>query len=756
MAMEHKSLNQMELNLEVKVLDESQGIVDAIVSVTNVKDHVNDMVMPGAYKETLEARKPKVCWGHDWKTPVGKTLSIEELMPGDPRLPLKLLQMGAGALQAKVQFNMKTTRGRDAFEDVKFWQEEGEWSIGYDAKGQGGKAIRNASTGVREIHKMALFEVSPVLFGAAPHTSTLAVKSYLTQSTEFKVALHRPEVKTELDDALDPDFDGMDPEDILELSDDEAADILKEMIADGLIEKSLVDYFELKDYDPQVTILELAGKRLKGDGDNDGIPNEGHHGNGRRGVRAPRVARQGSLFSEEDRKISEVGRHEAALDPESRRKFDADRPHMSQDERDWHWGQWVDYRLNEVHGQRAGYEGSKPVGYSAWEGTSVPNAAGGTISKVDAAERMYGTGSPQHTRAIAMAKAANENEARARIGQGSKPRPAGRGVPVITKVPKGGLPPAPKGGDIVTDPDFVRRVNAALDAFTKKNPKMVHNPALEAINPYTGKSFEESLADYMELKDVYSAQIPPGANTGNDGMVTRPGVPSHKCKGKGCKVCAKAKMKGGWKGKKSLEGKGSQEGAERAAASRRDGSRFIGTSKLGDIRVAANEPLTVQVDIKSLDQKLFGIGGKKPRDGDGDGVADEGHHGNGRRGVAHPKVRSVRTPKMGGVGSAVPGPEWSGWDRWAGDNSARQHQVSKMRKKMAKNDDKLKKASARREALTIMNAGHARTQAAIAAKPKGKPKEIPLKGSGMFPPATRHADRTDAAGSWHSLRHTKA
>lgn len=293
MAMEYKSLNPMEMGLQVKVLDESLGIVDAIVSVTNVKDHVNDMVMPGAYKDTLELRKPKVCWGHDWKTPVGKTISIEELMPGDPRLPLELLQMNAGALQAKVQFNLNTTRGREAFEDVKFWQEEGEWSIGYDAKGQGGKAIRNASTGVREIHKMALFEMSPVLFGAAPHTSTLSVKSMVvTGNPEMKVALHRVELKTELDDALE---DGMDPEDILELTDDEAWEILDDMVEEGLLQKSLVDYFELKDYDPQVIMLEVFGAETKArDADHDGVVNEGRRGNGRRGTRVT-VTPMGSL-----------------------------------------------------------------------------------------------------------------------------------------------------------------------------------------------------------------------------------------------------------------------------------------------------------------------------------------------------------------------------------------------------------------------------------------------------------------------------
>jgi HK97 family phage prohead protease len=156
-------------------VDANQGIAEAIVSVTNIVDHVGDKIIPGAYAETLKTRRPKVCWNHKWDNTVGKVLEIVELMPGDPRLPDKLKTIGAGALKVKVQFNLNSTRGRDAWEDVKFYGEEGEWSIGYDVNGPTGKS-RNVG-GVRELHQINLFEVSPVPFGAAPLTGTLALKS---------------------------------------------------------------------------------------------------------------------------------------------------------------------------------------------------------------------------------------------------------------------------------------------------------------------------------------------------------------------------------------------------------------------------------------------------------------------------------------------------------------------------------------------------------------------------------------------------
>jgi HK97 family phage prohead protease len=174
---------------EFKVLDDQRGVVEAIVSVTGVVDHVNDVIMPGAYKDTLAGRQPKVCWGHDWKNPVGKVLAIEEMLPGDARLPPLLIAQSAGAVKARVQFNLNTQRGREAYEDVKFWGPEGEWSIGYDTQSKAGGVIKhNKQTGVREIHKLALYELSPVIFGAAPGTGTTSIKWLTEAKRDFPTA----------------------------------------------------------------------------------------------------------------------------------------------------------------------------------------------------------------------------------------------------------------------------------------------------------------------------------------------------------------------------------------------------------------------------------------------------------------------------------------------------------------------------------------------------------------------------------------
>ncbi|WP_431959450.1 2'-5' RNA ligase family protein [Actinacidiphila sp. bgisy160] len=148
--------------------------------MTGVEDDVGDVILPGAFTETLRKRPVKPVFSHEWKDPIGVCRGVEEWMPGDSRLP-KYTPMGepwppaAGALVADVAFNMKTTRGRDVYEQVKQWHEEGggaQWSIGYTVP-KGGATKR---AGVRLIRKLELFEVSPVLHGAHPLTMSLQVK----------------------------------------------------------------------------------------------------------------------------------------------------------------------------------------------------------------------------------------------------------------------------------------------------------------------------------------------------------------------------------------------------------------------------------------------------------------------------------------------------------------------------------------------------------------------------------------------------
>lgn len=146
------------------IADDVLGIVTMPVSVTAVVDDVGDQIEAGAYLDTLRARRPKGVASHDWDAPVAKTLDAAELMPGDPRLPDKIQAAGGGALMITAQFQLATQRGRDAFEDIKFYGDEACFSIGY--RTVPGFVYTDPKTGVRHLQKVDLWEWSPVLFGA--------------------------------------------------------------------------------------------------------------------------------------------------------------------------------------------------------------------------------------------------------------------------------------------------------------------------------------------------------------------------------------------------------------------------------------------------------------------------------------------------------------------------------------------------------------------------------------------------------------
>lgn len=152
---------------------ESKGIVECFVAGIGNKDSVGDICLPGCFNGSLGRRKPRVVWGHNWNEPIGKVLEIYEVGPNDPRLPAKMKANGIGGLFAKVQFNLASERGREAFANVKFFGEEQEWSIGYKTL----DAVFDTTKQANMLKEVELYEVSPVLHGANQLTGTISIKS---------------------------------------------------------------------------------------------------------------------------------------------------------------------------------------------------------------------------------------------------------------------------------------------------------------------------------------------------------------------------------------------------------------------------------------------------------------------------------------------------------------------------------------------------------------------------------------------------
>lgn len=154
-------------------IDEAKGIVECFVAGIGNKDSVGDIVLSGAFTESLKRRKPRVVWGHDWNHPIGKVLEIYEVPANDPRLPAKMKRAGIGGLFARVQFNLKAEKGREAFANVAFYGEEQEWSIGYKTL----DAIYDNARQANLLREVELYEVSPVLHGANQLTGTISIKA---------------------------------------------------------------------------------------------------------------------------------------------------------------------------------------------------------------------------------------------------------------------------------------------------------------------------------------------------------------------------------------------------------------------------------------------------------------------------------------------------------------------------------------------------------------------------------------------------
>jgi hypothetical protein len=81
-------------------------------------------------------------------------------------------QAGVGGLFAKVQFNLNTERGREAFANVAFYGHDQEWSIGYKTLDADFDAVKQANI----LKEVELYEISPVLHGANQLTGTISVK----------------------------------------------------------------------------------------------------------------------------------------------------------------------------------------------------------------------------------------------------------------------------------------------------------------------------------------------------------------------------------------------------------------------------------------------------------------------------------------------------------------------------------------------------------------------------------------------------
>lgn len=174
----------------LKVVDNEQGIVEAFVAGIGNVDDGGDIIEPTFFESSLSKhlkKNPKGVYAHIWERPVSKLLETRTVSAGDPSLPDSMKAAGAGGQYVKMQYMLTTQSGRDAFEEVKFFEGESEWSIGYVPI-----VAERDKAGVRHLKEGAWYEWSQVLFGMNPITATVGVKALAQQSDlSFEAALDR-------------------------------------------------------------------------------------------------------------------------------------------------------------------------------------------------------------------------------------------------------------------------------------------------------------------------------------------------------------------------------------------------------------------------------------------------------------------------------------------------------------------------------------------------------------------------------------
>ena len=151
----------LDFQCELKASGDT-GTFEGYGSIFNITDRGGDIVVPGAFTETLAAQKaagrlPAMLWQHRQAEPIGVYTSMEE---------------DAVGLKVKGQLALKTARGAEAYELMKMGALSG-MSIGYRSRDDSYDRV----TGVRSLKKVDLVELSLVTFPMNEASRVSAVKT---------------------------------------------------------------------------------------------------------------------------------------------------------------------------------------------------------------------------------------------------------------------------------------------------------------------------------------------------------------------------------------------------------------------------------------------------------------------------------------------------------------------------------------------------------------------------------------------------
>jgi HK97 family phage prohead protease len=165
---------------EVKLLAQAlkavdaDGVFEGYASLFGIADLGKDVVMPGAFADSLKKRGPgdvRLLWQHDPAEPIGRWLAIEEDRRG---------------LFVRGRLNLAVERAREIHALMRERAVDG-LSIGFRVE----RARAERPTGLRRLEKLDLWEISIVTFPMLPGARVESVKETPELATAIRRAANR-------------------------------------------------------------------------------------------------------------------------------------------------------------------------------------------------------------------------------------------------------------------------------------------------------------------------------------------------------------------------------------------------------------------------------------------------------------------------------------------------------------------------------------------------------------------------------------
>lgn len=170
------------------------GAIEAIVSVFNNVDSYGDVVLPGAFTETVGHWKSSgdtlpVLWSHRTDDPIyniGSVEDIEELSPGDARLNVKSVDpfvRDNGGLWVRARIDTGDDASPIAKQALRLLKSRRvtQFSFAYEVL-DGGPIETKSGGEAYGLKRLKLYEVSPTQVGANELTELIAAKARQMQS----------------------------------------------------------------------------------------------------------------------------------------------------------------------------------------------------------------------------------------------------------------------------------------------------------------------------------------------------------------------------------------------------------------------------------------------------------------------------------------------------------------------------------------------------------------------------------------------